>query len=347
MAASSPMRSGYHQLHRPTPRQTMSFSTLTTAVIVAYTLGSLVYVYRWRGTTRYVTLKQYLRKSWPIFAPLNCLLYMATHGSARKPVLDSGYLKNISALRDNWRTIRDEAFALQSINAFDAARAPGSVGYYDIGFRTFYKRGWSKFYLKWYGTEHRSAMRLCPKTMALLAQVPQVRGAMFAILPSGAQLTLHADPLACSLRYHLGLSTPNSEECHIVVDDARLVWRDGQDFVFDETYPHYAQNKADTSRLILLCDVERPMNLPGRIFNGFYSIVAKSTVVPNTPEDARGLFSAIFAALAPLQERAQRLRARRRWLYNICKFSLNMTLFAVLSLILSAVVLSLEAVLFA
>lgn len=266
----------------------MNFSTVTIAVILAYALGALLYVYRYRGTTRYATLKQYLRKSWPIFAPLNCLLYMATHGSARRPVFDSGYLKNISVLRDNWRTIRDEAFALQSINAFEAARAPGSVGYYDLGFRTFYKRGWSKFYLKWYGTEHRSAMRLCPKTMALLAQVPEVRGAMFSILPAGAQLSLHADPLACSLRYHLGLSTPNSDECHIV---------------------------------------------------------ARWTVVPNTPEDRRGPFSAIFASLAPLQERAQRLRAQRRWLYNICKLSLNITLLVVLTLILLAVLRFLEVAL--
>jgi len=48
----------------------MSFSALTIAVMLAYALGCLVYVYRWRGTTRYATLKQYLRKSWPIFARL-------------------------------------------------------------------------------------------------------------------------------------------------------------------------------------------------------------------------------------------------------------------------------------
>jgi beta-hydroxylase len=141
------------------------------------------------------------------------------------------------------------------------------------------------------------------------------------------------------------LSTPNCDECHIVVDGTRCSWRDGQDFVFDETYPHYAQNNTETSRLILLCDVERPMNPLGRMFNGFYSIVASGTLVPNTPEDRRGPVSALFAVLAPLQERAQRLRAQRRWLYKICKFSLNITLLAVLILILLAVVHALEEVL--
>jgi beta-hydroxylase len=323
----------------------MSFPALITAVIVAYAAGCLVYVYRYRGATRYVTLKQYLRKSWPIFAPLNCLLYMATRSSARRPIINANYLRNVAVLRENWQTIRDEGLALQSTNAFEAARAPGSVGYYDLGFRTFYKRGWSKFYLKWYGTEHRSAMRLCPKTMALLKRVPEVRGAMFSILPAGSELSLHADPLACSLRYHLGLSTPNSDRCHIVVDGMPCAWRDGQDFVFDETYPHHARNDTDTSRLILLCDVERPMNPLGRLFNRLYSIVASGTLVPNTPEDKRGPVSAAFAALAPLQERAQRLRAQRRWLYNVCKFSLNISLLAVLMLSLWAVLLALDTAL--
>lgn len=111
------------------------------------------------------------------------------------------------------------------------------------------------------------------------------------------------------------------------------------------SYPHYAQNNTDRSRLILLCDVERPMNLLGRMFNRFYCMVASGTLVPNTPEDKRGPVSALFAALAPLQERAQRLRAQRRWLYNICKFSLNITLLVVVVLILPAVLLALEAVL--
>lgn len=322
----------------------MNFSTLATALLVAYGLGSVVYVYRYRGTTRYTTLKQYLRKSWPIFAPLNCVLYMTTRRSARKSVLPADYLKNISVLRENWQAIREEALTLQSTNAFEAVRAPGSVGYYDVGFRTFYKRGWSKFYLKWYGTRHRSALRLCPKTSALLEEVPGIRGAMFSMLPPGSELTIHSDPLACSLRYHLGLSTPNSDDCYIVVDGKRCVWHDGHDFVFDETYPHYAHNNTNTTRLILLCDVERPMNLLGRMFNSVYGILAKGTVVPNTPEDERGPVSALFATLAPMQARAQRLKAERRWLYKTLKITLNVSLLGVVVLIVMAILRAMEAV---
>ena len=92
-------------------------------------------------------------------------------GQARKSQLDPAYLKNISVLRANWQIIKEEALALQATGAFEAIKTPGSVGYYDVGFRTFYKRGWSKFYLMWYGTTLNSGLRLCPQTVALLKQL--------------------------------------------------------------------------------------------------------------------------------------------------------------------------------
>ena len=41
---------------------------------------------------------------------------------------------------------------------------------------------------------------------------------MFAELPPGSRLVRHRDPYAGSLRYHLGLLTPNDPGCFIEVD---------------------------------------------------------------------------------------------------------------------------------
>lgn len=308
---------------------TPGLGLLATIMALAYSAGAIVYVYRWRGRVRYARFSQYLRKSWPIFAPLNCLMYMTTRAYARRPVLTADNLQNIDLLRANWRTIREEALALQTAGAFEAAKAPGSVGYYDVGFRTFYKRGWSKFYLKWYGTAHASARRLCPQTLTWVEQVPGIRGAMFSILPPGAELTLHSDPMACSFRYHLGLATPNSAECGINVDGIVCTWRDGEDFVFDETYPHHAFNAADVPRLILMCDVDRPLNLAGRMIRIAYIWIAKGTVVPNTAEDERGIFSALFSRLAPIRQKSRKLREDHHRVYTALKFILNATLLTV------------------
>lgn len=82
---------------------------------------------------------------------------------------------------------------------------------------------------------------------------------MFAELPSGSHLGKHRDPYAGSVRYHLGLSTPNDERCFIEVDGVRRSWHDGEVIIFDETFVHWAQNDTEQTRIILFCDIERPM----------------------------------------------------------------------------------------
>ena len=43
------------------------------------------------------------------------------------------------------------------------------------------------------------------------------------------------------------------------MDGQRYSWRDGEGVLFDETYIHYAENTSGENRLILFCDIERPM----------------------------------------------------------------------------------------
>lgn len=71
---------------------------------------------------------------------------------------------------------------------------------------------------------------------------------------------------AGSLRYHLGLVTANRDACFISVDGNRYYWRDGEGLLFDETYIHFVENNTDETRLVLLCDVERPLRT--RIMTG-------------------------------------------------------------------------------
>ena len=88
----------------------------------------------------------------------------------------------------------------------------------DLGFNSFFKSGWKRFYLKWYDDFLPSARSIyARRRLHCLERIPSVHAAMFAILPPGARLPSHRDPFAGSLRYHLGLSTPNSELCRISV----------------------------------------------------------------------------------------------------------------------------------
>ncbi|MCH8933489.1 MAG: aspartyl/asparaginyl beta-hydroxylase domain-containing protein [Nitrospinae bacterium] len=295
-------------------------------LIFAFILGSITYVYLYRGKARYENLGEYLRKGWPIFSPLNCLLYMFTQSKARHPIINLDNFHELDEIQNNWEVIREEVVNLYRQRYFELTKKPGSQAFYDIGFRTFFKYGWSRFYLKWYGYTHDSAKKLCPNTVRILEQIPSVNGAMFSILPVNGQLTRHLDPLACSLRYHLGLDTPNSDDCFINVDGVSYSWRNGKALLFDETYLHYAKNNSDNYRLILMCDVDRPMNFLGRFINFFYKGLMRLTVVPNIEGDKRGFANILFSGLAPVNQKLKALKQTNKKLYLLIKYTINLTL---------------------
>lgn len=308
-------------------------SLLTVSTL--FILGSLTYVYKYRGQERFENFSEYLRKGWPLFSPLNCLLYLFTEKRARKPIMDVSQFPELKELQSNWKTIQKEVIELYEKGYFDVTKKPSENSYYDIGFRTFYKYGWSKFYLKWYGYTHESAKKLCPKTVELLEKVPLINGAMFSILPVGSKLTRHLDPVACSLRYHLGLSTPNHDSCFINIDGQSYSWRDGEALLFDETYLHFANNNSDRYRLILMCDFERPMNFLGKCVNFIFKFLMSFTVVPNISGDKHGLVNRIFSSLSPFLQKTKTLKQTHRSLYVVLKYSVNISLIGLFFIVIA------------
>ncbi len=189
-------------------------------VIAALFVACVLYIH-FRGKVRARWSRQLLDHS-SFMAPINVVMYMFSKVPTT-PFLDPGKeFPQLEPLRQNWQMIRDEALALR-----DAQKIAASSTFNDAGFNSFFRRGWKRFYLKWYGPSHPSAKTLCPKTTALIESIPDVRAAMFAQLPPGSELRPHRDPFAGSLRLHLGLSTPNDDACYIEVDGIKKSWRDG------------------------------------------------------------------------------------------------------------------------
>lgn len=319
--------------------------TILLIAVALFVLGSFVYVFRYRGALRYEGVREYVRKGWPVFAPLNCLLYAFTQPRGKRVFMDLAEFPELAVIQHEWPTIREEAVKLYEQGYFNKTTDTKSGAYFDVGFRTFYKYGWSKFYLRWYGHTHESAQALCPKTVAILKDIKSVNGAMFSLLPPGSQLTRHLDPLAVSLRYHLGLSTPNDDACFINVDGQQYSWRDGQAALFDITYLHFARNETNTPRLILMCDVERPLNIVGSVVNFFYRGLARLTVVPNLEGDKRGLANRLFSGVAPFFERSKQLKKTNRKLYKVVKFFFNGALLMLFGLLVYGAYLALRGIL--
>ena len=284
-------------------------------VLIAW-VGSILFAH-FRGRVRLPLGRQMLDHS-ILLAPVNAFMVL-TSRVPTTPYLPLSTFPDLQLLADNWETIRDEALHLSSLQAIKAPELHN-----DIGFNSFFKYGWKRFYLKWYDARHPSAEALCPRTVALLNSIPGVKAAMFAELPPGGQLNAHRDPFAGSLRYHLGLATPNDDACYIEVDGIRHSWRDGQGVIFDETYVHEAYNRSDKNRIVLFCDVVRPLTWPwADAFNGWFSRVFLSAASsPNADTDETGLINKLTHYHWVIDQKRREFKKWNRTVYKLTKYGL-------------------------
>ncbi|CUY38881.1 lipid A hydroxylase LpxO [Serratia marcescens] len=285
-------------------------------IVLILLILCVVYVH-YRGRVRYNVWRQLSDHS-TFTAPLNVFMYLFSRVPTT-PYLKPEQFPELAVLRDNWETIRDEGQKLMEIQQIKA-----SDQFNDAGFNSFFKTGWKRFYLKWYEDSHPSAMTLCPQTTELLRNLPSVKAAMFAELPDGSRLPRHRDPYAGSLRYHLGLITPNDDRCFIEVDGERYSWRDGEGVMFDETYLHYAENQSGQNRLILFCDIERPMRYRwAQVVNHWLGRnLMSAATAPNEEGDRTGGVNKMFKYIYAIRRVGKRLKAWNRTGYYIIKWIL-------------------------
>lgn len=283
-------------------------------------VSSITYTH-FRGDIRLKPLRQLTDHS-SFLAPVNALMYLFS-AVPKTPYLDVADFPELKILRDNWEAIRDEAQKL-----YNEGYITASDKYDDIGFNSFFRRGWKRFYLKWYDKPLNSAQALCPKTLALIQTIPSVNAAMFALLPKDSFLFEHRDPYAGSLRYHLGLITPNSKDCCIYVDGQPYFWKNGEDVMFDETYVHRAENTTSQDRIILFCDIRRPLtNKLANKFNQIFSrTVMKAASSKNLPDEQVGTINRLFKYLYQIRLVGKRLKSYNRKLYYLTKYTLYLGL---------------------
>lgn len=286
-------------------------------IVVLYVfLASAAYVH-FRGRERHGFLRQLTDHS-TLMAPYNVFVYLFS-AVPNRPIQEVDDFPELGLLKENWEVIRDEAARL-----YDAGHIKRSEKYDDLAFNSFFKSGWKRFYLKWYGEYLASARELCPRTVELLEGIPTINAAMFTALAPNSHLVRHRDPFAGSLRYHLGLITPNSDDCRILIDGTPYSWRDGGDIVFDETYMHRAENRTDRLRVILFCDVERPLR--GRIPRAVNRLVectlVRAAATANVEGERIGALNKAFSFVYRLRLVGKRLKSWNRTVYYALKLAL-------------------------
>ncbi|KQW96526.1 aspartyl beta-hydroxylase [Massilia sp. Root418] len=284
--------------------------------LVSFYLLAIFHIH-FRGKVRLPFMRQLFDHS-SFMAPINLFMHVFSKVPSQ-PYLALDQFKELEPLQQNWQVIRAEAENLLALKKIKAAEQNN-----DAGFNSFFKNGWKRFYLKWYDASHPSAEQLCPQTYALLKAIPSVKAAMFAELPPGGKLNPHRDPFAGSLRYHLGLATPNDDRCFIDVDGERHSWRDGQGVMFDETYIHWAINGSESDRIILFCDVERPMRYRwAQAVNRWLGrTMMTAAASPNEQGDQTGLVSKLFKVSYVAGQYRRRYKAWNKTAYKATKFGL-------------------------
>jgi aspartyl/asparaginyl beta-hydroxylase (cupin superfamily) len=123
-------------------------------------------------------------------------------------------------------------------------------------------RDWTAIHLWQYGRTIEANASYCPRTLEVLAKLPQPRiagcspNAVFSVLAPGTHIPPHTGVTNTRLLCHLALVVP--EGCWFRVGAERRQWERGKAFVFDDTIEHEAANTSNEVRVVLIFDVWHP-----------------------------------------------------------------------------------------
>ena len=180
------------------------------------------------------------------------------------PKIDGAHFPFLAGFEAEWATIRAEAEAVLAYRD----EIPGFQEVSPDQYRLAKGKSWRTHFLYGFGERLATNTRLTPRTAELLEGVPNLQTAMFSILAPGYHIPAHTGVTKGILRAHLGLIVPDDHErCRIRVADTVTAWREGEAFVFDDTYEHEVWNETAQERVILIFDFDRPMRPVGRMLN--------------------------------------------------------------------------------
>jgi ornithine lipid ester-linked acyl 2-hydroxylase len=170
----------------------------------------------------------------------------------------------VKHVEDNWMVIRDElAHVLE-----DHSALPNFQDISKDQIEITDDDRWKTYFLYGYGFKAKLPTEMCPRTAALMLEIPGMKTAMFSILSPRKHILDHRGPYKGVLRYHLGLIVPKDKEaCRIRVGEDIRHWEEGKSIIFDDTFNHEVWNDTDETRVVLFVDVLRPLPSPESLIN--------------------------------------------------------------------------------
>ncbi len=182
-----------------------------------------------------------------------------------------------ASLRDNWEAIRQEALALA---LRDAEASPACADMSRGACTSAPVRQWRSCLLWGHGDRIEDHLKRCPRTGAVVARIPGLNSAGFAVLPPGTHVPAHRGATKGLLTCHLGLVVPRDGDVRMRVDRRIARWAEGETLLFDDTYDHELWNESSGTRVILSIQVRRPLRQPGKwVADTWLGVIRRSALV--------------------------------------------------------------------
>jgi aspartyl/asparaginyl beta-hydroxylase (cupin superfamily) len=217
-------------------------------------------------------------------SPFNRLLARSSRVPTT-PYIDPKLFQWAAALEAGWSDILPELDSVRKAGGDVLPLARISPDHQDVA-----RDGkWKSFVFEAYGYHVPRNRASCPRTAALLDQVPGLVLAMFSIMEPGTHVPLHTGVSKALINAHLALDVPIGD-CRIEVGGETRRWEAGKLLFLDDTYPHQVWNNTEHTRVVLLMQIRRPLGPFARLAgNAFLAAVRRTGYV----QDPRRMLGAI------------------------------------------------------
>lgn len=177
---------------------------------------------------------------------------------------DTAQFDGIRSLEDSTDAIRAEYEALASLKTAELVPYTQYPDHVPLAqWRELNNnRDWTAIHLLQNGGRVEANAAHCPKTLELLASLPQPEirnaspNAMFSLLAPKTRIPPHTGVANVRLVAHLPLIVPPG--CGFRVGGTTIEWEVGKVIVFDDTIEHEAWNESDELRVVLIFDLWVP-----------------------------------------------------------------------------------------
>lgn len=188
------------------------------------------------------------------------------------PFIDPGLFPWTAALEAGWADMRAELDALSERGGQILPLAKVSPDHHRVA-----RDGkWKSFVFEAYGYHVAENRALCPRTAALLDQVPGLVLAMFSIMEPGTYVPLHKGVSKALINGHLALDVPPGD-CRIEVGGETRGWEEGKLLLLDDTFKHQVWNNTGARRVVLLMQIRRPVGpLAWAVGSAFLAVVRRT-----------------------------------------------------------------------